>query len=250
MDAKILNPQLAAAETFGPAFAHNGFVQIHDFLHPDLAEKIRTAMFSETPWYLTYRDNAETVRLHARKSSKLGRMQHAQLDNRVYETGQTQPQFYYHNFMFTDPEVRREWPNIYLNSLYDVLNSGEVLAFARAVASREDIVAIDGQATRYHPGHYLGFHSDADAGTGRVCAYMIGFSKSWKPDAGGMLTFFEKSGQGCVGILPTFNTLTVFSVPVTHAVQMVTPVAHEPLLSVAGWFLSEEPDHLKALRQA
>jgi Rps23 Pro-64 3,4-dihydroxylase Tpa1-like proline 4-hydroxylase len=70
------------------------------------------------------------------------------------------------------------------------LNSRETLDFVRAVTGLPNIRWADGQATWFQPGHFLKAHTDEEAETGRLAAYVMNLSPTWDRDWGGFLQFF------------------------------------------------------------
>ncbi len=58
---------------------------------------------------------------------------------------------------------------------------------------------------------------------------------------GGYLQFFDDNGDVVHGIRPAFNAVSVFTVPVQHAVEMVTPYAPRLRLSLTGWLRADDP---------
>src|SRR3546814_12800768 len=63
-------------------------------------------------------------------------------------------------------------------SVLEFLNSPEALEFARWMTGVPDIVATNGQATRYQPGQFLTHHDDKYDDENRAAAYVINLSKN------------------------------------------------------------------------
>src|SRR3546814_12205609 len=93
-------------------------------------------------------------------------------------------------------------------SVLEFLNSPEALAFARWMTGVPDIVATNGQATRYQPGQFLTHHDDKYDDENRAAAYAITRSKNWHPDWGGLLPFHDASGGAGDTLMPRRNTLS------------------------------------------
>ena len=126
----------------------------------------------------------------------------------------------------------------YLHGLFDFLNSAEMLDFIMQVTGSNELVSADAQYTRYIPGQYLTRHRDVVEAQGRKFAFVLGFSRNWHPDWGGLLQFFEEDGTPRDAWAPEFNCLNVFATRHIHSVTYVTPFAGEPRLSLTGWFRS------------
>jgi SM-20-related protein len=69
-------------------------------------------------------------------------------------------------------------------------------------------------------------------------AFVLGFSRNWKADWGGLTLFYDDGGNVTGAFVPAFNSLTMFRVPVYHSVTYVTPFAREVRYSITGWLLA------------
>lgn len=128
---------------------------------------------------------------------------------------------------------------------------GVLCAFKRALNSPAylelicDITAapagnrIDGQVSRYRPGHYLSPHTDANRDQVRLAAHVIGLTPAWEPHWGGQLTFCDNEGEIEAQEVPAFNTLTLFKVPRWHYVAPVKAQAIGDRLSFFGWLVAQ-----------
>jgi Rps23 Pro-64 3,4-dihydroxylase Tpa1-like proline 4-hydroxylase len=124
--------------------------------------------------------------------------------------------------------------------LLDFLNTPEILGVVSKISGRDDLRSADGQVTAYTPGHYLTRHRDRIDGEERRLAYVLGFTREWHPDWGGLLQFYDDDGSPRDAWAPRFNSLALFDVRHVHAVTYVTPYARKPRLSLTGWFRSTE----------
>ncbi|MDH4031251.1 MAG: 2OG-Fe(II) oxygenase, partial [Chromatiales bacterium] len=84
-------------------------------------------------------------------------------------------------------------------------------------------------------GHFLKDHADESPFEQRRAAYVIGMTRDWEADMGGVLMFLDDSGRVEEALVPGFNTITVFRVPVRHLVSEVSPWVNGQRLSVTGW---------------
>jgi Rps23 Pro-64 3,4-dihydroxylase Tpa1-like proline 4-hydroxylase len=117
----------------------------------------------------------------------------------------------------------------------EFLNSREFLEFARDVTGMGDIAFADAQATLFRPGHFLTQHDDEVEGKNRRAAYVLSFTRRWRPDWGGILEFIDSDGHVAEGYTPRFNALNLIRVPQRHAVSYVVPWAVEGRYSITGW---------------
>jgi len=123
-----------------------------------------------------------------------------------------------------------------LFDLLDLFNTEAFLDFARRLTGDDRIAFSDGQVTRYLPGHFLNRHSDANARTERLYAYVLNLSPGWRAEWGGLLQFLDEGGDITESFVPSFGALNVFAVPQMHAVSTVAPFAGGPRYSVTGWW--------------
>ncbi len=128
-----------------------------------------------------------------------------------------------------------------LYDLHDLFNGVAFLDLARRLTGDDRIAYVDAQATRYLPGHFLNGHDDRQEEAGRLYAYVLNISPTWRAEWGGLLMFLDEAGDVIETYVPHAGTLNVFRVPQAHAVSMVAPFAGAPRYSVTGWWRSEPP---------
>jgi hypothetical protein len=90
-------------------------------------------------------------------------------------------------------------------------------------------------ASRYRPGDFLSEHDDA-MGARRV-AWTLHLTPTWRPHWGGQLAILDESTNEvveCIG--PGLNQLTLFAVPLRHAVLSTSIHAQSDRYAIAGWY--------------
>ena len=125
-----------------------------------------------------------------------------------------------------------------VDRLLEGLNSEPALEMWRAITGVPEVAFVDGQATRYLPGHFLTRHDDDVEGKNRVAAYVLNLCPRWRPEWGGLLLFHDGEGDIARGLTPRFNALNLFAVPQLHSVSMVTRSAPFRRYAVTGWLRS------------
>ncbi len=236
----MLNPDLdlpALAEEFSA----RGRVSIRDAFVPEVAEAARACLKSEVPWRLSWYDNRlppedRSVKLTAEQIRGMGRENWAALQREILSQARDRFQYAYQSFDLLDGYRRGERPGLFLYRLMAFLAGDEFFAFARTLIGDADIDHVDGHATRYVAGHFLKNHADESPFEQRRTAYVIGMTRDWTADMGGLLMFLDKEGAVQETHVPAFNTLTVFRVPVPHLVSDVAPWVTGERLAVTGWF--------------
>ena len=231
----MINNELSV-EAYRQQLATHGRVQIADFLQADAAERLRDCLAREVRWTLAERSES-TSRTRGREQALTDSEYQAVLET-AYARARTEFQFVYDSYMLV--RARKEgWdPDLVLHFMLDFLNSPEFIEFARYLTGDTAINAVNAQATRYRPGHFLTPHEDISETEGRRYAYVINLTRNWKPEWGGLLQFIDAAGNVTDTYAPRWNSLSLFRVPALHAVSLVAPWAGEERLAITGWFLA------------
>ena len=225
-------------EAYRQQLAARGRVQIADFLQPDAAERLRDCLAREVRWTLAERSDS-TSRTRGREQA-LTDAEYRQVLDTAYARARNEFQFVYDSYMLV--RARKEgWdPDLVLHFMLDFLNGPEFIGFARYLTGDAAINAVNAQATRYRPGHFLTPHEDISETEGRRYAYVINLTRQWKPEWGGLLQFIDAAGNVIETFAPRWNSLSLFRVPALHAVSLVSPWAGEERLAITGWFLARQ----------
>jgi Rps23 Pro-64 3,4-dihydroxylase Tpa1-like proline 4-hydroxylase len=89
--------------------------------------------------------------------------------------------------------------------------------------------------SKYKYGHFLSPHSDINNGK---IAYVLGMTKNWKPQYGGVLHFMDEKRENIIdSYVPKFNTLILFKVPengIPHFVSHVN-IQNKNRYTITGW---------------
>lgn len=230
----MLNPALDRA-ALADIYRRDQRIRIDGVLQAAVAERIRAICAERVPYdYVYYLDGANRVRSET-EMRQAAAAEKAQISQALMHNATQGIGFLYCSYMLN----RHSEPSGDLAFLYEVseyLNSEEMLTFVRQVSGRDDLVRADAQYTRYSAGQYLTRHCDDVDGQARRLAYVFGFTRTWHPDWGGLLQFFEEDGTPRDAWMPAFNRLALFDTRHLHSVTYVTPFAGEARLSLTGWF--------------
>lgn len=221
-----------------------GRVQVDDFLQPDAAERLRTCLEHEVPWTLALRDaaGARTIdhaaysAMNAAECQRLYAHVAASVSDECSDLGRFR--FAYDSYMMVRAYKEGRDPGLLLHRVLELFNSPQYLGFARALTGDDRIRRANAQATRYRPGQFLRYHTDAESHEGRLYAYVLNLSREWRADWGGLLQFIDDDGRVLDSFLPRWNTLSLFAVPAGHAVSLVAPWAAHDRLAITGWWLT------------
>lgn len=239
-DWLALHPDIDVAAARA-AFAPNGRVHLKQVLAPEAAETLRNSLAGEGLWArstifkgeprefdLDWLAGLPAAELAAMRADMNGRAMHGF-------------QYDFDNFRLSDAALAGVRFGQAYEYAFDFLNSPEFLKLVRAVTGDDRIRYLDAQTTRYRPGHFLTSHDDDKPGQDRLYAYVLGFTRGWRPDWGGLLAFIGADGHIEEAWTPAFNTLNIFRVPTLHAVTSVAPFAGGERLSITGWMRSTDP---------
>lgn len=121
------------------------------------------------------------------------------------------------------------------------MSSPQMLDFFRELTGHHEIRFVDAQATRYRAGDFLTRHDDLVGGKHRSHAFVLGLTRGWRPEWGGLLLFNDASGGVAQTMTPAFNTLDLFAIGQPHSVSYVAPYAEGSRISITGWLRTELP---------
>lgn len=223
-------------KTLAAGFAQRRRIQIANALEADVAERIADVLQHRTKWVLAFNQGSEAQTLTQEQLTAMGRGRVAELMQECLRNAQAGFQYVYSSYPIVDAIVNRRDIGHPLHDVIEAINAAPFREFIERVTGVTGLVKADGQATLYSRGNFLTFHNDFDARNKRRIAYVLGFTRKWRSDWGGLLEFYDAQGNVDLGLVPRFNVLNLFEVPANHAVTYVTPFATESRYSITGWF--------------
>ncbi len=238
MSEAWLNPGLNLEELC-QKFALEKRITIPLILRPERASAVREALCGDMPWTLCYVQNGQPYGVTAAEWATWSEEKRAEFVRRVGEGATSGFQFLYDHFALSDACQRGDKVAPQLRDFAGFLNSDEFVAFLRNVTGHTDGRYVDAHAARYGRGHFLNKHNDSQDPRRRV-AYVFHFTEGWRADWGGTTHFMARDGSVTDTVVPVFNSLTLFSVPVLHYVSLVAPFAGAQRYSVTGWLYAPE----------
>ena len=215
-------------------FDRLGHARLSGFLPEPLAADL-VATCEGLDWRLVLNDVGKHFDIHPVQQAALGREKLGMIIGAARQRRHHQFQYLYENYPIFDLlEANQNIPASF-QAAYDHLNSSDTLKTVSEITGT-DVHFCDMQATSFGPGHFLNRHDDDVAGKNRVAAYTVGLSKGWQEDWGGRLAFLNEAGEETHALVPEFNALSLFRVPVPHEVTEVTAPFGQRRLSLTGWF--------------
>ncbi|RXZ65833.1 2OG-Fe(II) oxygenase [Pelagerythrobacter rhizovicinus] len=216
------------------AFARDGRIRIPGFLQREAAEALHTFL-QDAPWWRTFNQGERTWDLGPESIEVLTLEQAGKLEQAIHQGARKGFQYVYETVRVSEQSSERSERGFPIDRLLEAMNSAPVLAVWRELTGDPDVALVDGQATRYLPGHFLTRHDDDVEGKNRVAAYVLNLSPEWRPEWGGLLQFHDATGEVTGAMVPGFNVLNLFRVPQSHSVSIVAPFAPAPRYSITGW---------------
>ena len=217
-------------------FKQNRRIVIRDVLAPAAADQIFDCLTRDVKWGLAYQDDTGPQFIERDRLDTLPEADRNAIEHKIQSRARETFQYRYRCYPMLDAYLQRRDPGLRLHQALEFINAPEMIGFVRTVTGMQQIVRADAQATLFEPGDFLTLHNDFDAKKGRLVAYVLGFTKNWRADYGGMLQFMDDRHDVEQGFLPQYNSLMLFAVPQMHAVSYVSSFAPVGRYAITGWF--------------
>lgn len=229
-----LNPALDAP-ALARAFADRGRLSIDAFLSPGSAEALARHLGQRTDWVQVMNAGQRVFEIPEAGWAEIDQAARDTLETLVTDAARHGFHYRYDTIRVPDSPADRAARGALLDRFALFLSSPPVLDFFRIVTGNAAIDFADAQGTRYRPGHFLLSHDDDVAGKGRQAAYVLGLTRGWKVEWGGLLIFHDTVDGAAEAFAPAFNSLRLFAVPALHSVSYVAPYANGARTSITGW---------------
>ncbi|HBK91673.1 MAG TPA: proline hydroxylase [Parvularcula sp.] len=231
-----LNPALDL-DRHAATYAQRGIVQIPDVFEAPLAGAIEAMLAGPLPWRLLMTDaDDRPIHFSAGEAQAMGREKMDPLIKDALLRARQNRGFLYNTYPMIEGYLRGWDPGHPIHLMTEFINNAAFLGLGRRVTGVSGITKADAHATAYHPGHYLTRHLDHGEDRERRAAYVLGFSRNWQPDWGGLLLFLNDRQDVSEGYLPRFNVLTIFDIKYLHTVTQISSFAGGVRRSITGWF--------------
>ena len=232
-----LRISLSPARTADAAssFARSGIIRIGDLFAAEVADSLYRHLDTDIEWGRAVTQAGEVWDLAPELVAEMDRGKDGELLAGLHERASDSFQFLFDSLIVSVDPLARTARGLLVDRLLDALNHPASLDTFRAITGEPAIRIINGQATRYLPGHFLTSHDDGIDGEDRVAAYVINLTRNWRADWGGLLQFHNASDDIPLALKPGFNTIHLFRVPRQHSVSYVTPFAAAPRYAITGW---------------
>ena len=216
-------------------YAASGRVRIYGLLREDGVSELRAHLCARGDWWHLISTEGEVLELDRATRDAMSAERRAALEAEIHARARTGFQYRYEALRVPEDDEEMAEEEGPLADFARLMASEPMLAMLRAVTGYDDLDFTDGQATAYGPGDFLTCHDDDVAGANRRAAYVFGMTPNWRPEWGGLLLFHDDRDRMVSGLVPSCNTLDLFSVPQRHSVSAVTPAAPHHRYAVTGW---------------
>jgi Rps23 Pro-64 3,4-dihydroxylase Tpa1-like proline 4-hydroxylase len=239
----MINPNLNM-QSLIKSFAVDKRLMINNFMQQPIAERMHKACMNDIPFSTHYViDDMYQSKTQA-EIAKTKQQEAKAINAKISTAASHGIGFLYEGYLESRiKKVLNSNSNVelqFLHEIFNYLNSAEVLCTIKQITGNQNITGAESQYTRFTSGHFLTRHLDIIPGRGRQYAFVLGLTKGWHPDWGGLLQFYEKDGTPRDAWMPQFNVLSVFDVSHIHSVTYVTHFAAQPRLSLTGWFVAKD----------
>lgn len=231
-----LNPALDV-ERYAQSYAKRGIVQVPDVFEPAVADALERLLAGSVPWRLLMTDsNDSPIHFSQAEAQAMGREKIDALARDALMRARQNRGYLYYTYPMIEGYLRGWDPGHPIHQVTEFINGPEFLDLGRRIIGVSGVTKADAHATAYNPGHYLTRHLDYGDDHERRAAYVLGFSRGWQPDWGGLLLFLNEKQDVTEGYLPRYNVLTIFDIKYLHTVTQVSSFAGGVRRSITGWF--------------
>lgn len=216
-------------------FARAGILRIPNLFPDGVAEALYRHFESDIAWNRVFNMGDDAWDLGPEVIAAMDRGDPGELISSIHDKARDGFQFLFDSLIVSDDPSVRAVRGMLIDRVVGALNDPAVLNAFRIITGEPAIRRVNGQATRYLPGHFLTSHDDGIDGEDRVAAYVINLTRGWRTDWGGLLQFHSAAGDVPIALKPGFNTIHLFRVPQEHSVSYVAPFAAMPRYAITGW---------------
>ena len=234
-----LNPDLDR-DQLSKCYRETGRVRAYGLLANGAAE-LHDHLRTREDWIQVIHSPGQPIELNREQRAEMGRRRYAKIENEINSRGRSGFQYRYEAIRI--PGIGEYLPGeAVLMEYARFLQSSEMLELIHDITGQKPGLFVNGQATSYDAGDFLTGHDDNVAGDGRIAAFVLGLTKMWRLEWGGLLLFHGPHDRTAEALAPRFNTLDLFNVPQQHSVSYVCPTAGFSRMAITGWYRAAAPD--------
>jgi len=222
-------------------FAGGRRIRVDDFLAGAAADALFSQLAATRQWQHVIKAEEQVFETPSEKMDAMPEPERRALEAAIFREAAHAFRFRYDTIRVPDDADERRRAATPLAEFAQFMSSPAMLEFFRTLTGRADIRFVDAQATRYRAGDFLTRHDDLVEGKHRSHAFVLGLTRGWRPEWGGLLLFNDAGGGVAQAMTPAFNTLDLFEIGQPHSVSFVAPYAEGNRISITGWLRTELP---------
>lgn len=235
-----LNPMLDRVR-LAAEFVVGQRIRIIDFLTAASADSLLSHLTATRDWQHVIKGGERVFETPCGRMDAMPEAERRTLEAAIFREAAQAFRFRYDTIRVSDDADERRRAATPLAEFAQFMSSPPMIEFFRELTGRADIRFVDAQATRYRRGDFLTRHDDVVDGKHRSHAFVLGLTRGWRPEWGGLLLFNDADGGVAQAMTPAFNTLDLFEIGQPHSVSYVAPYAEDSRISVTGWLRTELP---------
>jgi SM-20-related protein len=242
-----LNPELNV-EKLSEEFKKNGRVRALNFLQPACAEALYQHLRHNVAWRTFLVASEQLLGTPPGEPVGVNADEEREILDCAYGGARKGGFAYVHDADRLFPEDEADYapesaaPRVppadsMLAGFEEFLNTAALRELVCTVTGLQELGSISSQATRFRPGHFVGFHSgtwSADKTRKRRALLSFGLTPDWKPEWGGAQEFRSNDQGIAQSFIPCFNSLEVWGFPMGYWISAVAPFAEVPRFGVMG----------------
>jgi Rps23 Pro-64 3,4-dihydroxylase Tpa1-like proline 4-hydroxylase len=222
-------------EKYQKQYQSAGIVQIKQAFNAECIDSLYQHIAQQKQWNLVYNNAGQHVDLDNLAVARWPQQDKNKLTQFIYQQAEQGFQYFYETIPIYDIYYKGLMPGHWFNNIMEFLNSESTLNYFRQLLNSPEITFIDGQITRFGAGHFLNIHDDNVKGKNRLAAMVIQLTPNWQPDWGGALHIVNEQNEIMNSVVPEFNTINIFKIPVKHFVGVVAPFVSHYRYAITGW---------------
>ena len=235
-----LNPKIDAA-LYADTYRRHGLVQIPEIFEQETAEAIYQLLARNMSWRILMTEpNDVPIHFDQAQWNGMTNEKRTEILKDVQRRASQNRGFLYYTYPMIEGYLKGWDAGHLIHQVTELINSPDFLGLGRTITGVSEVTKADAHACQYRAGHFLTRHLDIGENKERRAAYVLGFTKDWQPDWGGLLLFLNDGQDIDRGFLPRFNNLTIFDVKYLHTVTQVSSFAAAPRLTITGWFRDDK----------
>ena len=180
----MLNPNLDI-DDLAAQFRSDERVRIENVLDPEIAKRIQEYCLSEVPFELVHFRDGKNHSWGPQDVAGKTKADIQKIQHDIWRDAQKGVGFQYGGYRMRKADKNSANEKLrYLHSIFEYLNSDEMLQFVSRITGRDDLNSADAQYTRFISGQFLTRHRDVCGGPGSENRIRNGLQRELAPGLG------------------------------------------------------------------